>query len=115
LTCQLYQLARAQPALCARIRSGWLAGLALALIVVLFAMFRYLANTNLGWRSAPLVAGVSSQPAHELPVRAGLLLADLLACARGGAVGRALSSPWARFLGDISYPRIYRTRWPSAF
>ena len=104
LTCQLYQLARAQPALCARIRSGWLAGLALALIVVLFAMFRYLgeyepwlAVGNHSWR-----AFLVNLHMNFLFAPACYLLIFSLALG-GGAVGRALSSRQACFLGDISY------------
>lgn len=104
LTCQLYRLARAHPALCLRIPSGRLAYLALAIIVVLFGMFRYLgeyepwlAVGNHSWR-----AFLVNLHMNFLFAPACYLLIFSLALG-GGAVGRALSSRWACFLGEISY------------
>ncbi len=104
LTCQLYRLVRARPELRARIPSGSLAVIAVALIVVLFSAFRYLGVHN-PW----LAAGNYSFGAYLVSLHMNFLLAApcyllIFSLALGGsAIGAALSSRVCGLLGDVSY------------
>ena len=104
LTCQLYRLVRARPELRARIPSGSLAVLAVVLITVMFAAFRYL-----GVVSHWLAEGNYSFSAYYVSLHMNFLLAApcyllIFSLALGGsAIGAALSSRLCGLLGDVSY------------
>ena len=104
LTCQLFRLARAQPALMSRLPSGILALAALASMSVLFVAFRYLGEHN-PW----LAVGNFSFGAYLVSLHMNFLFAApcyllIFSLAVGGTVlARVLASRPARFLGDISY------------
>jgi peptidoglycan/LPS O-acetylase OafA/YrhL len=104
LTAQLFRLVRARSDLRARIPSGILALVAIAVIAVLFSAFRYLGMHN-PWLSE----GNTSLGGYLVTLHMNFLFAApcyllIFSLALGGAaLGRALASRPCRFLGDISY------------
>jgi len=104
LTCQLFRLVSARPALLERINRDVLAWLAIAVMAILFGLFRYYGEAN-PW----LATDNHSFPGFIVSLHMNFLLAPpcyllIFALAPGGTrVGRVLAARPARFLGDISY------------
>jgi len=104
LTCQLYRLARARPALCARVPAATTAAAALVLFAALFVAFRYFGETDPWYAPGNTSFGAFIVTLHLNFLFAPACFLMIFALAIGGtAIGRVLGSPVAVGLGDISY------------
>jgi peptidoglycan/LPS O-acetylase OafA/YrhL len=104
LTCQLFHVVRRQPGFAERLNGGAMAWAAIAIMAILFALFRYYGEYN-PW----LATGNHSLPGFLVNLHMNFLFAPacyllIFSLALGkSAVSRIMASKPCRFLGDVSY------------
>jgi peptidoglycan/LPS O-acetylase OafA/YrhL len=104
LTCQLFLLSRRQRSILDRVPPALLGSVAIVVLMILFAQFRYFGEHDPWYSTAHFTYGAFIVNLHQNFLFAPCCYALIFSLACGGwTLARVLSSRPALFCGDVSY------------